>query len=295
MTSAARVHRVPTLAESLGRMAAVSHHLASEVGPAEGEWVPFSELLQEQSPLRDRLLAQEAERCPGLDVKGQVAFLLGGAMHYLMVVVAPLLLMGRQVPLLDPERLAFRTRQVPWQHGKESGTYQAIDWRFAEDAFWTDQSGDLPAGGIAVSSAEALYAQLNAQLATVFEPLIERFKVISRLSRGAQWRQAADALAGAFLTTGQTLHMEPAARAVADTLIGDSRSPLHNSKTGFVEIVVDHPAKPDQTIRQTYRARGGCCRYYTADSGHLCSTCVLVKPEERDERLRNHLLNHHHD
>jgi len=295
MISVAPLQPQPSLAESLARMASVSHHLASEVGPAEGDWVSFNELLKEHSALRDQLLAFEAERCPGLDDKGQVAFLLGGVMHYLMIVVAPLVIMGRQVPVLTADSLAFRTREVPWQHGKESGTYQAIDWRFADDAFWTDQGGDLPAGAVAVASAEALYAQLNIQLAELFAPLIERFKAISRLSRGAQWRQAADALAGAFLTTGQTLHMEAAARAVADTLIGDPRSPLHNSKTGFVDIVVDHPAKPDQTIRQTYRARGGCCRYYTADSGHLCSTCVLVKPEERDERLRNHLLNHHHD
>lgn len=295
MTSAARVHNVPSLADSLARMAAVSEHLSSDVGPLENEWVRFSELLQQASPLRDQLLAHEAERCPGLDDKGQVAFLLGGVVHYLMIVLAPLLLLGRQVPVLHPERLAFRTRQVPWQHGDESGTYQAIDWRFLDDGFWTDQHGNLPAGGVAVSSAEQLYVHLNSQLETLFEPLIERFKSISRLSRGAQWRLAADALAGAFLSTGQVLQMETQACAVAEALIGDPDAALHNSKTGFVEIAVDHPSKPGQPIRRTFRARGGCCRYYTADSGHLCSTCVLVKPVERDDRLRQHLLRHHQD
>lgn len=295
MSSAARLYKVPTLADSLARMAAVSEHLGSDVGPLEGEWTPFTELLQEQSTLRDELLALEAQRCPGLDDKGQVAFLLGGVVHYLVIVLAPLLLLGRQVPLLQADRLAFRTRQVPWQHGKESGTYQAIDWRFIDDRFWTDQNGELPAGGVAVESAAQLYRHLNDQLETLLSPLIEHFKSLSRLSRGAQWRQAADSLAGAFLTTGQALQMEAQARAVADALIGDPQVAMHNSKTGFVEIAVDHPSKPGETLRQTFRTRGGCCRYYTADSGHLCSTCVLVKPVERDERLRQHLLRHHHD
>ena len=295
MTSAARVYKVPTLADSLARMSAVSEHLGSDVGPLSDDWVPYSELLQENSPLRDQLLAAEAERYPGLDDKGQIAFVLGAVVHYLVVVMAPLVLLGRQVPVLHTDRLAFRTRDVPWQHGKESGTYQAIDWRFMDDAFWTDQAGELPAGGVAVDSAEALYQQFNVQLETVLTPLVERFKLLSRFSRGAQWRQAADALAGAFLTTGQVLKMEAQACAVSDALIGDPQAAMHNSKTGFVEIAVEHPGKPGEPIRRIYRTRGGCCRYYTADKGSICSTCVLVKPVERDERLRKHLLRHHHD
>lgn len=293
MTAAARLHQVPNLAESLARMASVSEHLQSDVGPLDGDWVPFTELLNEQSPLRDALMASEAERCPGLDHKGQVAFLLGGAAHYVLVVLAPLYLLGRQVPQLNPERLAFRTRAVPYQHDGKTLTYQAIDWRFLDDRFWTDQSGELPGGGVAVESADALRRQLNAQLAAMFEPLIARFKAISKLSAGAQWRIVADSLAGAFLSTGQVLHIEAQACAEADALIGDPQAAIHNSKTGFVEIAVDHPSKPGQPIRRTYRTRGGCCRYYTADSGHLCAACVLVKPDERDERLRNHLRHHH--
>lgn len=293
MTSAARLHPIPSLADSLARMAAVSEHLQSDVGPLEGEWVPFTELLNEQSSLRDALLAGEAERCPGLDLKGQVAFLLGGAAHYVLVVLAPLYLLGRQVPRLQPERLAFRTRQVPYQHDGKTLTYQAIDWRFLDDEFWTDQAGDLPSGGVAVATADELRAQLNAQLAALFEPLIARLKAVCKLSAGAQWRIVADSLAGAFLSTGQVLHMEAKACAEADALIGDAQSPIHNSKTGFIEIAVDHPSEPGQPIRRTYRTRGGCCRYYTADSGHLCAGCVLVEPDEQQRRFRNHLLHHH--
>ncbi|WP_108126194.1 (2Fe-2S)-binding protein [Saccharospirillum mangrovi] len=295
MARVARLHWVPSLADSLARMASVSEHLQSDVGPLDGEWVAYADLLSEHSPLRDALLAGEAERCPGLDAKGQVAFLLGGVAHYVLIVLAPLLMLGRQVPLLQPDRLAFRTRQVPYQHGGETLTYQAIDWRFLSEQFWTDQHGELPHGGFGVASAQALRAQLNAQLEVMFEPLIARLKSISKLSQGAQWRIVADSLAGAFLSTGQAINLEAQACAEADALIADPLAAIHNSKTGFVEIAVDHPSKPGQPIRRTYRARGGCCRYYTADSGHLCATCVLIKPDERDERLRNHLRHHAHD
>lgn len=286
---------IPSLANSLARMASVSEHLQSDVGPLEDDWVLFADLLQPQSPLRDALLAGEAERCPGLDRKGQVAFLLGGAAHYLLLPLAPLLLLDRQVPPLQPHRLAFRTRQIAYQHGGETLTYQTIDWRFLDDAFWTDQPGALPSGGVAVHSAQALRAQLNTQLETLFTPLIECFKTISKLSQGAQWRIVADSLAGAFLSTGQALNRVAEARSEAEALIGDPKAAIHNSKTGFVEIVVEHPGKPGEPIRRTYRTRGGCCRYYTADNGDICSACVLVKPVERDERLRNLLLRHHHD
>lgn len=292
MTTQPRPDTLPTLADSLARLTAASEHLASDVGPLEGDWVRFSELYQPGSPLLASMLEHEAERCPGLDRKGQVAFLLGGAVHYLTVVLAPLYLLGRQVPLLDPERLAFRTRLVAWRHGDESGTYQTIDWRFLDDTFWTDQNGALPAAGRALDST-ALRGHLNRQLQSLFEPLVECLKSLSKLSRGAQWRQAADSLAGAFLTTGQVLNLESEACAEAEALLADPDSAFNNSKTGFVEISVDHPSQPGQPIRRTYRARGGCCRYYTADKGKLCATCVLVKDEERDRRLRNHLLHHH--
>ncbi len=78
----------------------------------------------------------------------------------------------------------------------------------------------------------------------------------------------------------------------AQAILQAPGSPLHNKQTGFVEIVVRDVAKPEQVVAcEWFRARGGCCRYYTTEAaeGEYCTTCVLRPAESRDERLHTYL------
>ena len=60
----------------------------------------------------------------------------------------------------------------------------------------------------------------------------------------------------------------------------------------YFDIEVRDESQPDRVLMCiTYRAPGGCCRFYTVEGGHLCSTCVLHDPEGRYAKLEAKLRN----
>ena len=77
-----------------------------------------------------------------------------------------------------------------------------------------------------------------------------------------------------------------------DAIVHGAGAPLANKQTGFIEIVVRDEADPQQVLGcEWFRARGGCCRYYTTgkSAGEYCSTCVLRPAESRDKRLHDYV------
>ena len=80
-----------------------------------------------------------------------------------------------------------------------------------------------------------------------------------------------------------------------------SRSSLFGSFTTATEspktivgkpFVVRDETDPGQVLGcEWFRARGGCCRYYTTgrSEGEYCSTCVLRPAESRDKRLHDYV------
>lgn len=280
------LHTAMTELECLG-------HMEASCGAMTEGWFSATELTAPESRWRDGLLHTESERFPGLDEKGQWAFLVGNLAYYLSLVMAGLYLKGRQVPELAPDTLALRIKLVEWQIGDESGRYPQPCFRFLTTKFHTDRMGSLPAGASLIKR-QPLLDCLRSRLESFFEPLIQRMSMCCRLSKGAGWRLVADSLAAAFLAVGRELGCESLAKTEALSLIQADGSPLKNRQTGFFDVQLMDPANPGTTlVTQTFRKRGGCCRYYTSEGGDYCSTCVLENPERRDQRLRDHLWQCH--
>lgn len=282
--------RQPTSLVSLaGSLSKRIDELDLSLGNLTPDWFSFSDLSGQASPVRESLLQYEGEQCPGLDAKGQVAFLVSHSAYYALTAVAALYLAEGVVPSLEPSNLGMRMHEVHWRHGNESGTYQALQLRLASTKCWT-YAPRLPIfEANPLTNEKALQDQLSIQIEHLFKPLIKRLHNSHRLSRGAQWRLVADALAMAFLNVGETLEMEEHAKREAMALIRNSARPFYNRQTDYVDIQYDHPATPGKTVTECIRIRGGCCRYYTSTLGTYCNTCVLLKPEEQVVRLKETL------
>jgi ferric iron reductase protein FhuF len=134
------------------------------------------------------------------------------------------------------------------------------------------------------SDTPTLREWLRTTLEAHFKPLIERVYATTKLSRHAQWMLVADSCAALFLYLAQQLKDQPQGIEHGLAFVRAPGSPMNNRKTGYVTLEWNGHA-------DTFRARGGCCRYYTvSESGDdYCTTCVLRKPEERDQRMLSHM------
>lgn len=120
-------------------------------------------------------------------------------------------------------------------------------------------------------------------------PVIAVLKKRTGLSSGAQWRLAADSLAGAFLEIGRAIGDEARGMAEALAIVKRRGSRLFSEELCYEEISAVDPASGAQLSRQ-YRIRCGCCLYFQTEDGSFCDTCVLLEPDDRRARLAAHLM-----
>ncbi|HEV7305676.1 (2Fe-2S)-binding protein [Ensifer sp.] len=121
------------------------------------------------------------------------------------------------------------------------------------------------------------------------KPVIAALKRRCGLSRGAQWRLAADSLAGAFLEIGRAIGDEARGMDAALAIVKREGSPLYSEELCYEEVAAVDPASGARWSRQ-YRMRCGCCLYFRTEGGSYCDTCVLLEPEARRARLAAHLM-----
>jgi hypothetical protein len=215
----------------------------------------------------------------GMDARTRAAYLAGYVSWALGRVLAAFSLCGPGIPDLPLSAWRLKAERYEWRIGEDSGT--ALRFRVR----------------LAVSSTEAFGPLVGdrrrrALLDHLHETLIVQLRDETGLSLGALRRLVADGLAAAWLDVGKRLGCAEAAMADILALIKHRDSALYNSKTGFVSVSVAHPSRPDlPPACDWYRARGGCCRYYTtpASAGSYCTTCVLRSPASRDQRLADYL------
>ncbi|WP_442580069.1 (2Fe-2S)-binding protein [Mesorhizobium sp. ASY16-5R] len=68
------------------------------------------------------------------------------------------------------------------------------------------------------------------------------------------------------------------------TILKQPGSPLFNRQLHYFDLTLRDEGQRE-LLSWTFRARGGCCRFYTVEGGKLCSTCVLKNAAERDNEL----------
>lgn len=261
---------VATWAARLPRLRdAYSAHLHAGTTPREA-----LRLDAPDTGLVEAWLTAEAQAQKGADDKLAAAYLLGRIAFAVCEVLAALALEGLQPARLAPDAVALTARRALWHLDGQSGEGRAYDIVLAEARL-------VP--------CSAPSAVLGAALPELFAPLVRHLVPRSGLSRGALWRLVGDALSGALLLQGKHAGRAEEAMEIADAVLRDRESPLHSRQTGFFRI--DLPERPD--IAEWFRARGGCCRYYTTEGGAYCSTCVLRDSKSREALLRAHLRRKH--
>lgn len=281
-TASATCEAAHPLGAAFGVLAAWWRLPEADVGPLGPGFAPVAALFADDRFL-DAMLARQRAATPGLDAKGAAAYLVTEYAGIVGLVAAVCLLHGGVVPSFDPARIALAFDAAA---GGPSGQPR-VRMRFLAASFATDrpeQADGLEAARTV--DADGLREEARLGIEAHFHPLIERLHEKTGLPRQAMWRLVGDAVAARFLEAGRRFGCEEAGKADALAILKQPGSPLANPQMHFFDIVVREDDPPRRVLAsRSFRARGGCCRYYTAPGGSLCSTCVLLDPVVRDSRL----------
>jgi hypothetical protein len=222
-------------------------------------------------------LAAEAEMHSGLDRRAQAAFVIGKAARSISHPLAAIFMLHGATPELVADRVHLRRQRYRWEHDGESGEALRYVPCFNSRAFI---AGDV----------DALRAAIDAALIAAMTPLVSAARSASGLSPGALWRLVADMVCSAFLNVGEQIGDIPGAQVHALSVARRPGSPLNNRVSGFQHVTLPDPADPARILAERwFITRGGCCRWYTHPEGEYCATCVLLKPEQQQAKLRDHL------
>jgi hypothetical protein len=193
-------------------------------------------------------------------------------------------LVARRVPDPAPANMALRYRTYTWEADGETGESERIDVRFLSGRFAAlpDDPAANHSDALVLPDAVTLREWLRIELEAHLSPLIDRIYAATRLGQRAWWNLVADACAALFLHAGKVLGDPVPAQSEGLAFVKAAGSPMHNPDTGYITLEWAGHC-------ETFRARGGCCRYYTLPDSDKCTTCVLRPAEERDQRLRDYL------
>ena len=254
-----------------------------EIGPMAPGFMPVPSLFADDRFLA-KMLARQQAGTPGLDAKGAAAYFISEYAGVLGIAAASPYLSHGLVPAFVPENCALAF-ELPAE-GRPRVRLRLLDPRCV-----TDREGNSRCSSSCVSvDREGLRSELREGLEAHMEPLIHRLRGLTGLPWQAMWRLVSDSVAARFLEAGRQFGCEEEAQAEALAILKGTGSPLANRQLHFFEIVIHDEASPRRIIaRRSFRARGGCCRFYTAPNGSYCSSCVLVTPHERRRRIQAQL------
>lgn len=224
--------------------------------------------------LCEALLTLEGAQEPGLDRKGCGAYLVNRLGWDVGCALAALDLVGRDISGLDAGQVAVRSSQT-------ETLYEGVTYRYLVTGV---SMVPLPGGQAGVEAAGAAIERL-------FAPLVAGAAATSTLSAGALRRLVADGVSAAYLHLAQTAGETGRGLDRVGAILRRPGSKLDFRQLSFLDIHVPAAESPSGiALRETFRERAGCCRYYTSDraEGAYCGTCVHRK--DREAYLRDYML-----
>jgi len=222
----------------------------------------------------DGLLDYQTRFATGMDDRTKGAHLISFYSHHLGIAAGAVYLKTGLVADLGPGSLAMRFELCEGNDAHRSGKAPPTDARRFHVRFsrcFHSNNGAL------------LFHDLFVEGLT---PVIETLQARTGLSPVAQWRLAADGLAGAFLEIGMALGEEERAMATALAIVKKEGSPLLSSALRYERVDAVCKGTP---VERIFRLRSGCCLYYRTEGGDFCDVCVLLDDQTQKGRLRAHI------
>lgn len=272
------------LAEALAAQSRLWPEVRTEAGEPEPGWITAEAFIADDAAI-DEYLDYEGSFHAGTDRRTCAASMMIDYCYVLSMATVPLFAGFGIVPELRPQHYAMRFYTAPQEHDGRTFQIRRAHVRFLSRAFWTDRDVIAPhpdARGL--PDRDALCGLYRRSVEDHVRPLIGKLAGRTGLSPNALWRLVGDALAGRFLDAGRRLGCLDEAKAAAMTILKQPGSPLNNRQLHYFDLTL-RDEEERELASWTFRARGGCCRYYRVEGGELCETCVLKKPEKRDAEL----------
>ena len=260
-------------------------------GPIQDGWTTAQAFFADASAVA-AFLEYERSHYRHMDAKTCAALMMIDYCYVFMFATIPLIAGSGLVPDLSPENIALRMFTARHEHDGESHDVRRADVRFLSKGFVTDRASLAGHRGAALAADRgALCDAYRHGIEAHITPLVEVLVQASGLAPAALWRLVADAIAGVWLEVGRYLRCVDQARADAMHVVKHLGSPLYNSQLHFFDLTL-HDDQNKALGSWTFRARGGCCRFYTVVEGALCSTCVLKEPGVRNAELLDKMRKH---
>ena len=278
-------------ADSLTEATALQQSMWPEVpcsaGPMLAGWTTSAALFSSPSALEE-FLDYEGSFDPGVDLKSRAAFLMSDYCYIFFMATVPLLVGRGVVPDVSPEAVSLQFYTHHGEHDGEPMTVRRAHVRLLSPQIFTDRD----AGPFStVTDHAGLCERFRIGVEQHFHPLVEALATRTGFSKNAQWRLVGDAIAGRFLDVGRRFGCLTEAMASAMAIVKVQGSPLNNRQLGYFDLTL-HDSALKEPFTYTFRARGGCCRYYTVEGAEKCPTCVLKSHEERDDILLQEMRAH---
>lgn len=278
------------LRSALASQAALWPEISVELGGLEPGWIT-AEAFFASDIMIEEFLDYEGSFNEGTDRKACGALMMTDYAYVFSLATVPAFLGFGMLPDLSPSRLALQFHTTRDEHDGHTHEVRRAHVRYLSGDFRTSrQDHAVHTDARALMTDDEIADAFCNSVQAHFEPLIDQLHARTRLPRTAFWRLVADALAGWFIEAGRRLGCVEVAKASAMAVVKRQGSPLNNRQLHYFDLsVCDRAGMP---FSYTFRARGGCCRFYTVKGGEYCSTCVLKDPGQRDDDLRQAMRRH---